>query len=967
MGRWDEALFAAWSSADWLADPSWIEQNAVNSADDAALWPFLSPKEDVQDELTDLTLKHPPRYGPSASRENLDAEFPAGLLISASVHARIHDQSYQDECNSVVRCISRLLQLAKSRDNITVSFMVFFFDAAEGAAQQWANTLATRQLVVLDGDRTACVMLQNFALQALPFFTTTVKPTVTEIQLGGGNSEVSPALIFVSAREQFAEARRFTSHANPWQDPQLPYPLRPDILDDIRGKLASLADEYKFLLADFQTEVGDAAIGKLLGPDPRQNDRAGNRARGSVQCGSHLSKAGLPMLISEETPMEQHISAGRLVDHPFAGIPSIPLDLQFAVRRAYSAPERTAIKRAETLSKLEEAAGRCSEFNALILDRMDKNVRLVAGNMNVAFVVFLIHLLNWPDWSLGDQFTKGFSIVGDVPRSNIFRSVRPKAEMSEEQLLQEADAWNSSLEADVSPSNMDDAILEASRKEQRSGILGRFGSKKDMDRRFGVGRWRGIRRRAVDQHGKIRAIDNCKKSGTNLAAWIDETIHTVPQDIAVLTLIYLCRTLSISHVELAARHPAIGADDLEAAYRGVPNLPDHLRFAVVAVRHPGGTPGRGQGRRAASVKFAVCAAHLFGMSAAVANFNRLPELLTAASRRLGASPTWHFFDDQGSLVFGTEDCSAQYFTARLYKLAGRPFQQSKHLAPSQGQVHLGLINDLTKLSEGFAALRPKPEKKRQVLQNLERWSGAHSVSEKELAQLIGDINYLSTACFGRVAKGGIQALRKAASTGGHTVVRSCLWQSLMFFTAVLKHLQERRIPLVYPSRKHVSVYSDAAWEPSENETFTGMGAVIFSSIKRQAAAGEAPKVFVNGLSNRKTQIIPLELLAAIAAMHTWEDLLKGQLVIIWIDNQSVCAAIASGASAAEDLHALVAGLHWFCAERHIGLWVEWLPSDTNPADQPSRSGVSSLVPETINLRFLDWCVNWRNIVPALSV
>ena len=163
------------------------------------------------------------------------------------------------------------------------------------------------------------------------------------------------------------------------------------------------------------------------------------------------------------------------------------------------------------------------------------------------------------------------------------------------------------------------------------------------------------------------------------------------------------------------------------------------------------------------------------------------------------------------------------------------------------------------------------------------------------------------------------------------------------------------------------MYSDAAWEPSDEEVFTGMGAVIFSSIKKQAAAGEAPKVFVNGLLNRKTQIIPLELVAAIAAMHTWEDLLKGQLVLIWIDNQSVCAAIASGASAAEDLHALVAGLHWFCAERHIGLWVEWLPSGTNPADQPSRAGVSSLVPETVSLRIPDWCVNWRNIVPALSV
>ena len=84
--------------------------------------------------------------------------------------------------------------------------------------------------------------------------------------------------------------------------------------------------------------------------------------------------------------------------------------------------------------------------------------------------------------------------------------------MSEEQLLQDADVWNSSLDADVSPIHMDESILEASRKEQRAGTLGSFGSKKDLDRRFGRSCWRGIRRRAVDQHGKIRAIDNAKKS-----------------------------------------------------------------------------------------------------------------------------------------------------------------------------------------------------------------------------------------------------------------------------------------------------------------------------------------------------------------------------------------------------------------------------------------------------------------------
>ena len=39
------------------------------------------------------------------------------------------------------------------------------------------------------------------------------------------------------------------------------------------------------------------------------------------------------------------------------------------------------------------------------------------------------------------------------------------------------------------------------------------------------------------------------------------------------------------------------------------------------------------------MEFYISYTHLFGLSAAVVNFNRLPELLTAVCRRLGAAIT----------------------------------------------------------------------------------------------------------------------------------------------------------------------------------------------------------------------------------------------------------------------------------------------------------------------------------------
>ena len=80
---------------------------------------------------------------------------------------------------------------------------------------------------------------------------------------------------------------------------------------------------------------------------------------------------------------------------------------------------------------------------------------------------------------------------------------------------------------------------------------------------------------------------------------------------------------------------------LADAYHGVPNIPAQMRLCVVAMRNP----------HTGETTFYISKTHLFGLSAAVVNFNRLPELMTAVGRRIGMSPSWHLFDDQGTLDF----------------------------------------------------------------------------------------------------------------------------------------------------------------------------------------------------------------------------------------------------------------------------------------------------------------------------
>ena len=160
---------------------------------------------------------------------------------------------------------------------------------------------------------------------------------------------------------------------------------------------------------------------------------------------------------------------------------------------------------------------------------------------------------------------------------------------------------------------------------------------------FGKGKWRGIRRRGINQNGKVRGIDNARTSKTNFAAWLQDAITTTPADIGIQILCWLFNGIDgrSRREDYGNLWVGLSSDDLADAYHGVPNAPGQLGLRVICLRNP----------KTCEMEFFVSYTHLCGLSAAVVNFNRLPELMTALCRRIGLCPTWHYFDDQGSLDF----------------------------------------------------------------------------------------------------------------------------------------------------------------------------------------------------------------------------------------------------------------------------------------------------------------------------
>ena len=100
-----------------------------------------------------------------------------------------------------------------------------------------------------------------------------------------------------------------------------------------------------------------------------------------------------------------------------------------------------------------------------------------------------------------------------------------------------ADNWNESLAEDSRPSDLHDEVYKTAQEQSGRGLLSKPMSKAQVD--LGRGRWKGIRRRGINQHGKCRGLDNARSSKTNFAAWLEETIATAPQDIGTQVVCWL--------------------------------------------------------------------------------------------------------------------------------------------------------------------------------------------------------------------------------------------------------------------------------------------------------------------------------------------------------------------------------------------------------------------------------------------
>ena len=576
-----------------------------------------------------------------------------------------------------------------------------------------------------------------------------------------------------------------------------------------------------------------------------------------------------------------------------------------------------------------------------------------------------------PDSQLVSDLVCGAPAVGSCPDSGRFKADWQPAAVCMDDL--DHAGWHSAIERQLRESGGDPARSEEhaalwarTQKEVTDGWATPIGDLSAAETFFGGPQsFRAMVRFGVWQCGRLRPCDNGRSSLHNLATELFERLTVESADFPARAAALYAELMGDS-VSFAF---SLGTEDVQAAYRRM--ACSEPWFTVFAQWDP----------TTSSVVYFRLQGFNFGLKSAVVAFNRLSNAMWSIVVRLCGVCCAAYFDDfccaEPSFSRGGQqmlrDVAARLRVPFSGDYLGQPL--SKSVAPKARNAFLGVTHDFSR----FARLRESTASvDAGVLEELASDISA-SLAEVSfraaggLLKLVGRLQFTLSWAMGRFGRAALNPLH-AAGSGGRSEFSPELRGALEFLRDLLvdpltgkARLKPRKFSYKRSREPTVLVWSDACWEASA-ERPAGIGFVVFfpASAKaarqaRAAASGPSPP-WLNGASTppgvwrfaayapapseyahwrvRKQYIGQLELLAAVAVYYSLAAELRGREVIHFIDNSGAMACLIKDYSSDVDSARLVHAFWGLACALEIDVWFEFVYSEANVADWPSRGWLS---------------------------
>ena len=578
-----------------------------------------------------------------------------------------------------------------------------------------------------------------------------------------------------------------------------------------------------------------------------------------------------------------------------------------------------------------------------------------SSGVHICLLRECLALIGWHDQSVIGALITGFPLVGHVPSDTLtpvatVRSItRSSADLLRDGPTLRQRAYkrsttraSSSTVGAFSPDQVTSQISSQTRDDIDAGRIGpsreaasNLHHHRPLTRRFGV------EQSTSTGKPKIRCIDDFLASLVNGATSV---YHRIRMDGIPMLLLLLSTLMTI----IPSATVLLCKSDFSAAYRSLPILTAHLAFSDILFYD-----SKLQGWRIAT-QFAMP----FGAVAAVYAWDRIGAAVTAILRHLFCFPLLRYVDDLFGLLLGDNPQQDRSDLLEVVDLLGLRLDPDKTPSPSSSMTILGVLITIVYINHlYYAQLDIDPRKQQVWLQALREALHTRTLHPYDAEVLAGRLEFAATAVLGKGHRHRIRTIYNHARSYHHDITDDqFLLTDLHWWSRLLASpLPRRRVQLTGDRPPPLLLYTDA-------EGGGGIGAALFAHASASPLhwlSSRTPQWFFTQLLDRRTQIVPLEALAVVAALLTWSSLLRHQRVIIMVDNVSVVGALRKGSSTKRDINLIVGTTHMLLADLDIDLFVHWVPSKYNVADLPSRGRPPAIAGGAIT------DVNWTSVFSSI--
>eukprot|EP00971_Amphidinium_carterae_P197261 3915415-Amphidinium_carterae.3 len=678
--------------------------------------------------------------------------------------------------------------------------------------------------------------------------------------------------------------------------------------------------------------------------------------RKCLSCGCSATEMGLSGCMGKRsrygifhTPAEWHEIALKL-KFPMDGMPfARPWQVRAMRELLESTPAQVVARRSNMLQSLIQKIGELKDEEVRIRTNMPVHVeRIMRGKRILLFESVLKDAgIDDPDMIKGLRL--GFSLIGQLPSAGWFpRRKEGVVAVKIADLVKESE-WRvprleASCRASRDPKDDEELWKQCEEEVARGWSRGPY-TREEVDAIHGRGQWVAAKRFAIWQSAagrrKLRVIDDYSVSGQNSTVVPAEKLDHAGLDEIIAIIRCMGSALEKGQVKVVDVHggehtiKAHGAwrggtlnlrtIDLKHAYKQLAVASEELRYTMTCMY-------------GAEKKEAVYWQNLalpFGATGSVYEFNSVARALEIIICNWVGTVTSSFFDDYSLVEPSVTADSASSAVEALLRALGWLYDSegSKYNPFSQSAVVLGVALEIRVADLVVANTARRIQ---QVLEEIDDIIAKGMWGASDAAKLAGRLNFCRAFVSGRhlnitlwdVFQRAAGEVRKGPITESEvkalTIIRGYMCTA------------EPKILKFSPVERVVLLYTDGAIE----ENFAGVGAVLClpggDQPLRVISVHIPEHLTARWKSRSKHAVAEAEMLPALLARSTWEEELRGSSIIHFTDNSSVKEALVKGTSSNLSNRQMLLEIAKLDASLKARWWVCRVPTQSNPADAPSR-------------------------------